>query len=238
MPETTEYFCVDRIVSPEDGWLANQKAIEENPENRSPFEATLLRSRRWRPGRTLHVAFLEGPPILQQKVASYAQQWCQYANITFLFDHHPEAEIRITFQPGKTGTWSDIGTDALHIPTDQPTMNYSQLTADSPDEAFSYYVLHEFGHVLGLLHEHQSPEVDIQWNKAAVKKYYAGYSDLWLETNIFTRYKRSQTRSSTFDPYSIMLYHIPKELTLNGFETQINTTLSKADKRFIQQWYS
>ncbi|GHO73944.1 hypothetical protein KSD_17150 [Ktedonobacter sp. SOSP1-85] len=237
MPETTKYFCADRIIPPEEAWLVNQKAFEETPINRSPFEATLLRSKRWRPGRILHVAFLEGSPSLQQKVATYAQRWSQYANVTFLFDNHPEAEIRITFQPGKIGTWSYIGTDALIIPKSEPTMNYSWLTLNSLDKDFSYYVLHEFGHALGLIHEHQSPNASIQWNKVAIKKYYTGYSDEWLEKNIFTHYKHTQTQSSTFDPYSIMLYHIPKELTLNGFETPINTTLSEADKQFIQQWY-
>jgi serralysin len=236
MPETTRYFCVDRIVAPTDAWLAKQKAITENAANRSAFEATLLRSRRWQPGRTLHVAFLEGSLILQQKVALHAQEWCRYANITLLFDNHPEAEIRITFQP-EIGTWSNIGTDALVVLPDQPTMNYSELTATSPGEDFSYYVLHEFGHALGLVHEHQGPEAGIQWNKAAVKKYYAEFSEEELETNIFQHYTRSQTQYSAFDPYSIMLYHIPKGLTLNGLETPVNRTLSATDIQYIQKWY-
>jgi serralysin len=142
MQETAKYFCVDRIVPPEYAWLAREKAIEENPENVSPFEAAILRSKRWKErGHTLHIAFLEGSPIVWQKVAYYAQQWCQYANITFLFDNHPEAEIRIAFQPEFTGTWSYIGTDALSIPSNEPTMNYSWLAPDSADEEFSRVVL-------------------------------------------------------------------------------------------------
>jgi serralysin len=236
VPEVVKYFCVDRMVPPEYAWLAYEKALDENPENASGLEAAILRFRRWKKQRRiLHVYFLEGSPIVRQKIAHYAQQWHQYANITFLFDNHPKSEIRIAFQPG--GTASYIGTDALIIPSNEPTMNYHDLFPDSPDEDFSYYVLHEFGHAMGLLHEHQSPKAGIKWNRDAVKAYYVGYSDKWIETNIFKHYNRLQARSSTFDTSSIMAYHIPRELTLNNIETPLNRTLSEMDKDFIQQWY-
>lgn len=237
MSETTKYFCFDRTIPPEYAWRADQEAIRENPANQSPFEAVSV-SKRWRPGRILHIAFLEGAPKLQQQVAFYAQQWTQYANITFLFDNRADAEIRITFQPG-IGSWSCVGTDARDedIPLDQPTMNYDDLTANSSDYDFSYYVLHEFGHALGLVHEHQSPEAGIQWNKAAIKKDRPDLSDVYLETNIFKRYKRSQTQYSKFDPHSIMVYRIPKAWTLNGIEIAENAALSETDKQYIQKWY-
>jgi serralysin len=235
MQKTTKYFCIDRTIPPEYAWRADQKAIRENPANQSPFEAVSV-GKRWRPGRTLHIAFLEGAPKLRQKVAFYAQQWTQYANITFLFDNRADAEIRITFQRD-IGTWSYVGTDALDISPDQPTMNYDDLIANSSDYAFSYYVLHEFGHALGLVHEHQSPKAGIQWNKAAVKKDHLGQSDDYLETNIFKRYEHSQTQYSKFDPHSIMVYRIPKTWTLNGIEISENATLSETDKQYIQKWY-
>lgn len=235
MSETTKYVCIDRIISPEFAWLADQKAIKENPANQSPFEAVSV-DKRWRPGRILHIAFLEGAPELQQTVAFYAQQWTRYANITFLFENRADSEIRITFQRD-IGTWSYVGTDALNISSDQPTMNYDKLTVNSSDYAFSYYVLHEFGHALGLVHEHQSPAAGIQWNEAAVKKDHPGCSDEYLEVNFFNRYARSQTQYSQFDPYSIMVYRIPKEWTLNGIEIPENATLSETDKQYIQEWY-
>ncbi len=235
MPETTKYFCIDRTIPPEYAWLADQQAVQENSANRSPFEAVST-GKFWLLGRVLHVAFLEGTPELWERVEFYAKQWMRYANITFLFDNRADAKIRITFQRG-IGTWSYIGTDALSISSDQPTMNYDSLTANSSDYAFSYYVLHEFGHALGLVHEHHSPKAGIQWNKAAVKKDHPGFSDEYLETNIFKRYERSQTQYSKFDPYSIMVYRIPKAWTLNGIETPENAALSEIDKQYIQKWY-
>jgi hypothetical protein len=235
MLDSTDYICIDHIVPQEQAWDDLQKAIHEDPSNVSSAEAALLRRRRWRNGRTLHVAFLEGTLSLQEKVAFYAQKWCEYANIFLLIDNHPKAEIRIAFQP--VGTWSAVGTSALTIPDNYPTMNFSWLIPTPSEEVFSHAVLHEFGHALGLIHEHQSPKGGIQWNRAAVIQAHADYSEEWIEQNIFKRYRFWQTQYTKFDPYSIMLYHIPSSWTLNGFETPINVTLSQADKDFIGRCY-
>ena len=48
-------------------------------------------------------------------------------------------------------------------------MNYGWLTPDSDDDELRRVVLHEFGHALGLIHEHQNPEGGIEWNEPAVK---------------------------------------------------------------------
>jgi serralysin len=231
-----QYICIDYIVPQEKVWEARQKAIEENPSNGSGAEAALLRRKRWHNNRQLHIAFLEGTPFMQKKVIFYAQQWCQYANVSFLFDNHPQAEIRITFQANK-GTWSAIGTDAYTIPYYQPTMNFSWLEPTSTDKVFSHTVLHEFGHVLGLIHEHQGPQIGIQWNRDAVIKAHPGCSQQWVEQNIFKHYSFAQTQYTHFDPYSIMLYYIPASWTLDGFQTSINTELSQTDKDFIRHCY-
>ena len=138
MTEETKYFCIDRIIPSEHTWLADLQAIQENPTNRSPFEAVST-GKFWRPGSIIPVAFLEGTSELWERIAFYANQWVQYANINFLFDNRTDAKIRITFRQ-RIGTWSYIGTDALSIPHDQPTMNYDNLTASSSEYAFSYYV--------------------------------------------------------------------------------------------------
>ena len=62
--------------------------------------------------------------------------------------------LRITFDSG-AGNWSFLGTLAQNVPPAQATMNLGWVL-DSPDpQPFEKgLILHEFGHALGLTHEH------------------------------------------------------------------------------------
>ena len=43
---------------------------------------------------------------------------------------------------------------------------------------------HEFGHAIGLAHEHQNPQAGIQWNEAQVLKDLAGPPNFWTPDQI------------------------------------------------------
>jgi hypothetical protein len=183
--------------------------------------------------------FLDGDPVVQQRVQPFAHLWEQYANIKFEFGDDPNAEIRISFK--QSGSWSYLGTDALTIPKNQPTMNYGWLRQSTDDEEYSRVVVHEFGHSLGCIHEHQNPSTDIPWDKEAVYKYYQGPPNNWtkaqVDVNLFTRYSADITQFSQFDRESIMLYPVPNDLTIGDFEVGWNTKLSAQDKAFIATLY-
>jgi hypothetical protein len=234
--------CFDRTVPLEYTKIAREIAIAENPANASPFELAAVRSKLWKPGRILRVAFLDGVPQVQAKVAHYAKQWCRYANIVFDFGGDPDAEIRISFK--RYGSWSALGTDALvkqYLAKSELTMNFGWLTPDSTEEEYSSVVLHEFGHALGMIHEHQSPASGIQWNKPAVTADLSGPPNYWdeetIQFNVFDRYSAMQTQFTQFDPKSIMLYAFPSYWTLDSLEFTWNTTLSRTDKEFIKTRY-
>src|SRR5207253_8077324 len=133
---------------------------------------------------------------VQQKVEHYAHTWEQFANIKFVFGNDPNAEVRIAFDPS-SGSWSYIGTDVLTIPAGQPTMNYGWLTPTTDDTEYSRVVIHEFGHTLGCIHEHQNPAGGIKWNKAQVMHDLMGPPNNWsadqVENNMFRRYGRNIT---------------------------------------------
>lgn len=242
--------CIDRVLPDDLQDSMQQVAIEENPANLvAPEELNqagitreifLIKGKMWKPGRVLHVRFLDGKPEVQAKVAAMAQEWTKYANVQFIFDNAPDAEIRISFlQPG---SWSFIGTDALLIPKDQPTMNYGWLTETTSDEEYSRVVLHEFGHALGAGHEHQNPADGIPWNVPAVMQYYQGPPNYWSEAqvreNLLKKYDKDASLFTDFDKFSIMLYPVQKELTLNGFEIPwSNSRLSEQDRAFIAKHY-
>jgi hypothetical protein len=252
-------FCFDKIPpSREIAVKAMEAAIAENPANRffggfriptgvaaadvAPALA-LLTGKKWANGRRLQVRFLEGDPSLQQRVAAEAEKWSGHANITFDFGNHADAEIRIGFQLG-AGSWSALGTDALvqeWFPPGEPTMNYGWLTAASSDEQVREVVLHEFGHALGCIHEHQHPLAGIPWNRQAVIDELGGPPNNWdiptIEFNVFHRYTTSQSQYSRFDPLSIMGYYVPRRWTLNGFEMVPGSVLSQTDIDFINKEY-
>lgn len=246
--------CIDVALPTSVMLQASRAAIAENPDNApalprgvqlpgafidSPVALAALTGKLWQPGRSLRVRFLDGDPTIQQRIEPFAQEWSKVANIQFVFGADPNAEIRISFR--QPGSWSYIGTDALTIPKNQPTMNFGWLTPATTAEEYSRVVIHEFGHALGCIHEHQNPATDIPWNKAAVYDYYAGPPNNWtkeqVDTNLFTRYSADITQFSAFDPASIMLYPIPNEFTVGDFEVGWNRVLSATDKRYIATLY-
>ena len=108
------------------------------------------------------------------------------------------------------GSWSYLGTECRDIPADETTMNYGWLTPDSPDDELQRVVLHEFGHALGLIHEHQNPEGGIDWNVPAVLADLGGPPNNWDEQtarhNVLDHYQPDEVTATTVDAESIMMY--------------------------------
>lgn len=209
------------------------------PEGVTP-RAAAITSKVWANGVTLRVRMYGGSDYVRQKVIQYANQWSQYANIKFNFVTSGSADIRITFTQG-AGSYSYIGNDAKRIPGNQETMNFGWFDDSTSDEEFSRTTIHEFGHALGLIHEHQHPEANIPWNKPLVYEYYAGAPNYWskedVDNNLFATYSKSQTQYSSYDKLSIMHYAVSKDLTDGVFEVGWNTVLSSTDKSFIGDLY-
>jgi hypothetical protein len=174
------------------------------------------------------VRFLGGTAAEQAKAKEQADWWTAVANLRFDFNNAPDAEIRILFDPND-GAWSYVGTDSRDIPLNQPTMNLGFLDGGT--------AAHEFGHAIGLAHEHQSPFGGIQWNEAVVIAEAAKSPNFWSEAvtrhNILRKYSADQINGTAFDPDSIMLYFFPASWTLNGIGTKANDVLSRLDREFI-----
>jgi hypothetical protein len=244
------HTCLDRHLpgeAPANALVAGGTAAQP-----ATTRAALARNKIWQPvGRTLRVHFLDGEAAMQQQVIRFAQLWSHHANLTFAFDTAPtvgsrsnartehKAEIRISF--ARPGSWSYIGTDALAVPTDEPTMNFGWLTPSTPTDEVMRVVLHEFGHAIGLIHEHQNPATTIPWNREAVYAYYSGPPNNWtreeVDHNLFQLYDRNCTQFSAFDRQSIMLYPIPQEFTDGDFTVGWNQCLSAVDKAFVAACY-
>jgi Astacin (Peptidase family M12A) len=204
-----------------------------------PSYAALVTAKKWPNGQLLRVRFLDGLPEVQSRVTDHAQLWGQYANIKFAFGNDPDAEIRISFR--YQGSWSTIGTDSLTVAATEASMNYGWLTTDTADDEYNRVVLHEFGHALGLIHEHQNPAGGIPWNKAKVYASLSGPPNNWdkatIDHNMFETYAKNQTNYTAVDRDSIMMYPIPAEFTDGKFVVGWNRDLSQTDRDFIARMY-
>lgn len=225
-------------------------AINENPENAPPLLSqsivgvhiskptlALITGKKWRRGRTLHVNFLGGSKKVHRKVRDYASRWEDYADIKFSFSPS-EGDIRVSFVSG--GSWSYVGTDALQISPPNATMNFGWLEEDTSEEEYERVVVHEFGHALGCIHEHQHPKAKIPWDRPKVYDYYKqnfGWDRNKVDHNVFRKYSENITNFSSYDSLSIMHYAIPNSLTIGDYEVGWNTTLSPTDKSFISIAY-
>lgn len=195
--------------------------------------------KRWQTGQVLLISFLDGEPALWSRVEKHAREWTRHANLRFDFGGHAHPDIRISFRT--TGYSSLLGTDAARQRAAEPTMSLGGFTASADEDELRRVVLHEFGHALGCIHEHQSPSARIPWDEDAVYRYYRdhhGWPREQVKHNVIDRYASSLLRfSERHDPLSIMQYPVPRELTGGQLEIGWNSALSVEDKRFIALMY-
>ena len=181
----------------------------------------------------LRVRFLDGTNEYRDLVRQIAPEWSKYANIRFEFVENDPSDIRIGFDP-ENGHWSNLG----RWTNTSKTMNLA-LRGETAERRVAV-ILHEFGHALGLKHEHQNPAASIQWDESAIIQEITqnwGWSEDKIRHNILNQLDEDQTNFTEFDPDSIMIYWIPNRWTIDDFSVNENTALSATDKHFIGTVY-
>jgi Astacin (Peptidase family M12A)/Bacterial pre-peptidase C-terminal domain len=217
-----DHFCTDRVLP------GNQMRFQSTVRRGGSTRAIMPIGKLWMNGSTLRVRFIGGTAAQQAKAKEQAQWWTAFANLKFDFNNAPDAEIRISFDPND-GAWSYVGTDNRGIPTNQATMNLGFMDGGTAG--------HEFGHAIGMAHEHQNPAGGIEWNEATVIQSLSGPPNNWDEAtirhNVLNKYRVDQIQGTRFDPDSIMLYFFPGSWVRSGVGTHANEVLSATDKAYI-----
>lgn len=218
-----QWFCSvlsDMPTDPTDSTEAHQRAVG-------------YKDKWWPVGYKFKVGFMGNYSATQTNlVKQAAAEWAQVANVSFEYPAAGPYDIRIAFN-ANSGAWSYVGTDCKSISQGNPTMNLGWLAKDA--------YLHELGHTLGLLHEHQNPTSPIKWNEAAVIKDLSGPPNNWTEAmirfNVLNPYPLPNVITTALDKTSIMMYPIPARWTLDGFSSPGGQVLSGVDKTFIATRY-
>lgn len=215
-------MCFDRILPEDLNRPQPVRMINGNLRAISPI------GKQWINGSTIRIRFMGGSQAQQDMVRDIAPEWTEYANLDFDFTDDPWADIRITFD-ASDGAWSYVGTDNTRIPLHAATMNLGWVDRG--------VILHEFGHMIGLAHEHSSSQGGIVWNEEAVIADLSGPPNYWDEAtirhNVLNKYDADQIFGTEFDIESIMLYAFPDEWTRNMGPTPENNNLSAQDKAFV-----
>ena len=175
---------------------------------------------------------------LKEKTLNLANEWSKSAKIKFILSADiSESDIRVSFKESR-GYMSAIGNSANRKSYDGKATLWLQDLDTRTNNEFRRVVLHEFGHAIGLEHELQSPNSNIQWDTAKVYTYYKSTYD-WSPqmVNDFVLKKINTGEYTRFDTNSIMIYAVPAFLTKNHQEISWPENLSFLDKKTIKKYY-
>ncbi len=228
--------------------------------------AVLETAKQWPVGSILRVCYVdtlsEIPPTLPAIIENAALQWSEHANITFDFGDRPATpcpadeyfEVRISV--GHIGFWSFVGTDSVEVEFLGPQEASLNIGA-GPEPLDSDYVLsgvlNTFGHVLGLVNEHQSPlgdcDEEFRWEDGpdglpGVYSLLGGEPYHFMKDRIdqlLRQLPEGSYSTASYDPASVMHPSFPESYYLRGARspcyTPPNIELSEGDKLAIASFY-
>jgi hypothetical protein len=236
--------------------LANQS------DDMAQLQAVVETLATWDAGDVVRVAFNGGDAALHRKIADAALGWTQHANIQLDFgeqngafrtwaaaDTRYTADIRISFdRVFQPGYWSLVGRHSVEpniVAFGGASMNFGGFDIRLPQD-FASTVLHEFGHALGMHHEHASPaggcDDEFRWNddpgyrgtvdgvgqfipdtdgrRPGIYTVLAGPPNRWSKAKVDRNLRQLAPSSAfqvgPFDVKSIMKYHFPDWMFTRG----------------------
>lgn len=190
----------------------------------------------WKQNSTLNISLFDMPEKAKDYVKKNILLWQPYTNLKFNFITSNDGDIRISGTKKESTSHSFLGTQATRVPKDQPTMHIDlHQTADMLNHA----IRHEFGHALGLEHEHDHPDHPVHWDRTKLDKEAEriGLSKAEEEFDFLTVLDPSTTTRSAYDPQSIMHYRVPAWFTTDGVDVPFNEEISEGDKKFMALLY-
>ncbi|WP_162914253.1 hypothetical protein [Taklimakanibacter lacteus] len=240
--------------------LQYQQALEkldDSEQAKGIYRNTTL----WGPNYPkLRVCFFEGSQALRDAVANAASEWAAETTSIRLDFGKPgkrrscqpdgsgaEMQIRVSFS--KDGYWSHIGQNSVVFAAqNEPSLNLGgYLGITQLSDYGKGTVRHEFGHALGIEHEHQNPKggCDDEYNWKRVYSYLQGPPNNWTKETIDWNLRQASGEDlqlTKFDRKSVMLYQFPADFYRKGakskcFVARESTRVSAGDRALLALMY-
>lgn len=253
--------CRDVSLPEEHMLRAAQTAIETNPANRprvgmlaallsdKEFEAVghpaflaMLTTKYWgTDGIKLTVSFMDNPTVAcRNLILAHMNAWHEWANVEFVYTAAADGQVRVD-RARREGYYSYLGTDVLHIPAGQRTMNLEAFTENTSDSEYRRVVRHETGHTLGCPHEHLRAQIIAKLDRQKTLDYFRKYQGWDANTTtqqVLTPISESSVMGTpNADETSIMCYQLPGSITTSGLPIAGGTDINDSDRAFIAKMY-
>ncbi|KAF2407710.1 Astacin (Peptidase family M12A) [Pseudomonas antarctica] len=205
------------------------------PLNRTK-RGVALPNKTWPQHSVLTISLLNMTTKQKGLVKHNINKWAPYTNLYFKFTDRANGDIRIAADNNASSGWSKIGTDAKEVPLHKATMSIGFNC--SPTE-LAAMIQHEFGHGLGLKHEHQHPERTLDLNKQSIYLEYELQGEFpWqADHNLIQKLPANKVTVSPYDKDSIMHYGFAASRLNSGDPVPHTEQLSAGDKHFMQTLY-
>ncbi len=209
----------------------------------------------------LRVCFMGGNDEANAKVAKIANRWADDPGMGLKLDFGKmkkprlckaggrDSQIRISYN--QPGYWSQLGQNSVvYTAQEEPSMNLDGMDSNAGalnNPEIEGVILHEFGHALGLLHEHQSPAATCgnEFNWEYITNYLKGEPNNWDDETIkfnLAPFAGEDLMLTDFDSKSVMLYFFPTEYYLAGqnstcYIPHSNDSISETDRVTVEYMY-
>jgi hypothetical protein len=219
------------------------RALTEGAE-RATKQVMSLKSK-WPDGALLDVCFLDGSPESERAFLDVLKEEVDLTNLKLSpaprACSNGDGQIRVSFS--QPGYWSFVGTEALLIPPPDPTLNLQGMGLDGGwTDDMKGTARHEIGHLLGLFHEHQHPDVDCGFKSDEEIAVLLNWTLQQARTN-FDKIKRdANIITGAYDPKSVMHYQLSPSFFVAGENARCyiesrNNVLSADDTQFLKDLY-
>jgi hypothetical protein len=175
---------------------------------------------------SIEICFMGGETRSRRKIAEIGSQWLFYGNLNFDFgsdvalrtcNTEKPSDVRIAINDYMRSFWSYRGQSALAIDKSDPTMSIPiEDKYLKTGRILNWYILHEFGHMLGLEHIYVHPEYcmdEIDWEYIEKKSHNA---EFLRKQMILVDEENDYVTVGQLDVKSVMQFEFPKEYYKKG----------------------